>query len=232
MKRFLSYLNDFFCLFFPELCAACGRNLFRNEKIICTNCIYHLPRTNFHIDTQNKMARQLWGRFNFEQAIAFVYFQKGNRVQNLMHQLKYNKKPEVGIRIGELYAWQLIRSEGWVNPDLIIPIPLHPVRLKKRGYNQSEEISKGLASVLKLPVSTQHLIRTENTESQTKKSRFARYENLKDAFIIKNATELIQKHIILVDDVMTTGATVEACSNELLKIEGLKISICTLAYAE
>ncbi|MCF8452068.1 MAG: ComF family protein [Pedobacter sp.] len=232
MKRFLAYFNDLFCLFFPELCAACGRNLFKNENIICTDCIYHLPRTNFHIDTQNKMARQLWGRFNFEQAIAFVYFQKGNRVQNLMHQLKYNKKPEVGIRIGELYAWQLIRSEGWVNPDLIIPIPLHPVRLKKRGYNQSEEISKGLASVLKLPVSTQHLIRTENTESQTKKSRFARYENLKDAFIIKNATELIQKHIILVDDVMTTGATVEACSNELLKIEGLKISICTLAYAE
>jgi len=178
------------------------------------------------------MARQLWGRFSFEQAMAFVYFQKGNRVQNLMHQLKYNKKPEVGIRLGELYAWQLIRSKGWKNADLIIPIPLHQERLKKRGYNQSEEISKGLASVLKLPLSTQHLVRTENTESQTKKSRFARYENLKDAFIIKNPSELIQKHIILVDDVMTTGATMEACSIELLKIEGLKISICTLAYAE
>ena len=164
--------------------------------------------------------------------MAFVYFQKGNRVQNLMHQLKYNKKPEVGIRMGELYAWQLIRSEALKNADIIIPIPLHPIKLKKRGYNQSEEISKGLSSVLKLPLSTQHLIRTENTESQTKKSRFARYENLKDAFIINNAFELIQKHIILVDDVMTTGATMEACSNELLKIEGLKISICTLAYAE
>ena len=121
--------------------------------------------------------------------------------------------------MGELYAWQLIRSEALKNADIIIPIPLHPIKLKKRGYNQSEEISKGLSSVLKLPLSTQHLIRTENTESQTKKSRFARYENLKDAFIINNAFELIQKHIILVDDVM-------------LKIEGLKISICTLAYAE
>ncbi len=134
--------------------------------------------------------------------------------------------------MGELYAWQLIRSEALKNADIIIPIPLHPIKLKKRGYKQSEEISKGLSSVLKLPLSTQHLIRTENTESQTKKSRFARYENLKDAFIINNAFELIQKHIILVDDVMTTGATMEACSNELLKIEGLKISICTLAYAE
>jgi len=232
MKGLLAYFNDLFCLFFPELCAACGQNLFRNEKIICTNCLYHLPRTNFHNDPQNKMARQLWGRFPFEQATAFVYFQKGNRVQNLMHQLKYNKKPEVGVRIGELYAWQLLRSEGWKKADLIIPIPLHPKRLKKRGYNQSEQISKGMAAVLKLPLSTQNLIRTENTESQTKKSRFARYENLKDAFIIKNSFELVQKHIILVDDVMTTGATMEACSIELLKIEGLKVSICTLAYAE
>lgn len=178
------------------------------------------------------MARQLWGRFQFEQAIAFVFFQKGNRVQNLMHQLKYNKKPEVGIRMGELYGWQLLRTEVWSKPALIIPIPLHPKRLKKRGYNQSEEISKGLASVLKLPLSTQHLVRAENTESQTKKSRFARYENLKDAFIINNASDLVYKHILLVDDVMTTGATMEACSIELLKIEGIKISICTLAYAE
>ena len=232
MKQILDYFNDLFCLFFPELCAACGRNLFRNEKIICTNCLYHLPCTNFHRDPQNKMARQLWGRFPFEQAIAFVYFQKGNRVQNLMHQLKYNKRPEVGIRMGELYARQLIRTEGWKKADLIIPIPLHPLKRKKRGYNQSEQISRGMASVMNLPLSTQHLVRIGNTETQTKKSRYARYENLKDAFMINDASELVQKHIILVDDVMTTGATVEACSIELLKIEGLKVSICTIAYAE
>jgi len=178
------------------------------------------------------MARQLWGRFPFEQAIAFVYFRKGNRVQNLMHQLKYNKRPEVGIRMGELYARQLIRTEGWKKADLIIPIPLHPLKRKKRGYNQSEQISRGMASVMNLPLSTQHLVRIGNTETQTKKSRYARYENLKDAFMINDASELVQKHIILVDDVMTTGATVEACSIELLKIEGLKVSICTIAYAE
>ena len=134
--------------------------------------------------------------------------------------------------MGELYAWQLIRSEDWKNADLIIPIPLHPMRLKKRGYNQSEQISIGLALVLKLPLSTNNLVRRGNTDSQTKKSRFARYENLKDAFIVKNSSELNNKHVILVDDVMTTGATVEACSIELLKIEGLKVSICTMAYAE
>jgi len=232
MKRFLAYLNDLFCLFFPELCAACGINLFNNENIICTNCIYHLPRTNFHIDPQNKMARQLWGRFKFEQAIAFVYFQKGSRVQNMMHELKYNKKPDVGIRMGELYALQLSRTEVWDKPDMIIPIPLHPKRFKQRGYNQSEQISKGLSSILNLPISTHNLVREENTQSQTKKSRFARYENLKDAFIMTNPSELFHKHILLVDDVMTTGATMEACSIELLKIEGVKVSVCTLAYAK
>lgn len=232
MKIIHDYFNDLFCLFFPELCAACGRNLYRNEKIICTNCLYHLPLTNFHRDPENKMARQLWGRFPFEQAIAYVYFRKGNRVQNLMHQLKYNNRPEVGIKMGELYAWQLMRTQGWKKADLIIPIPLHPLKHKKRGYNQSEQISKGMSSVLNLPLSTQNLVRIENTETQTRKTRYARYENLKDAFMIKDASELFQKHIILLDDVMTTGATVEACSNELLKIEGIKISICTIAYAE
>jgi len=131
-----------------------------------------------------------------------------------MHQLKYNKKPEVGIKLGELYARQLMRTEAWQKADLIIPVPLHPKRLKKRGYNQSEQIAKGLASVLKLPVSTQQLVRRENIESQTKKSRFTRYENLTEAFSVKDPSELIDKHVLLVDDVMTTGATMEACSIE------------------
>ena len=178
------------------------------------------------------MARQLWGRFYFEQAIAFLYFQKGSRVQNLMHQLKYNNCPEVGIKLGELYAYELLRAKDWKKADIIIPVPLHPTKQKKRGYNQSEQISLGLATVLQIPISTHHLVRAQNTETQTRKLRYARYENLKDIFLVKNGSELSQKHIMLVDDVMTTGATLEACSLELLKIEGLKISICTLAFTE
>ena len=134
--------------------------------------------------------------------------------------------------MGELYAYELNRSDSWKKADLIIPIPLHPHKLKKRGYNQSEFIARGMASVLALPMSTDHLVRVENTETQTRKSRYARYENLKDAFSIKNASELVNKHVLLVDDVMTTGATLEACSIKLLEIEGLKVSIGTLAYAE
>jgi ComF family protein len=232
MKEIFSYFNDLVALFFPELCTACGRNLYRNERVICTNCIYHLPLTNFHSDPENKMARQLWGRFPFVQTIAFLYFRKGSRIQNLMHQLKYKKNQETGIRLGELYAYDLKRSTSFKQADLIIPVPLHPSKLKKRGYNQSECIANGISSILNIPVSTNNLIRTENTETQTKKSRYARYENLINAFSIKDKSELINKHIMLVDDVLTTGATLEACSIKLLEIQGTKISICTLAFTE
>lgn len=226
------YLYDFFELFFPELCAACGTNLVQYEDVICTQCIYLLPQTNFHSDPENKLAKQLWGRFPFVQASAFVHFQKGSKVQNIMHQLKYNRRPEAGFKMGKLYAYELICCEKWILPDLIIPVPLHPFKLKKRQYNQSEDIAKGMASVLNLKVSSRNLIRKENTESQTRKTRFSRYTNLISAFAIVQPADLINKHILLVDDVMTTGATLEACSLELLKVPGVSVSVCTLAYAE
>lgn len=149
-----------------------------------------------------------------------------------MHQLKYNKKPEAGKRAGELYGYELKQSDKFIYPELIIPVPLHPSRLKKRGYNQSECIAAGISSVLGIPVCSDNLSRIENTRTQTRKSRFARYENLKNAFLLKNPNLLINKHILLIDDVMTTGSTLEACSLKLLEIEGLKISVCTIAYAE
>lgn len=232
MKKFLGYFEDLLSLFFPELCAACGKSLFKNEKIICTSCIYHLPQTNFHEDPNNKMARQLWGRFPFVQTIAFLYFRKGSRIQRMMHQLKYRKSPETGIRLGELYAHELKRSDIFKKPDIIMPIPLHPAKFKKRGYNQSECIGQGLTSILNIPINTTNLVRLENTETQTKKSRYARYENLLGVFEVKEKSELIDKHIMLIDDVMTTGATLEACSLLLQEIKGVKISICTIAYTE
>lgn len=232
MKSLLTPLHDFLSLFFPELCAACGTNLFHNENVICTNCIYNLPLTNFHSDPLNKLARQLWGRFHFEQASAYVYFRKGGRVQNIMHQLKYNKRPEAGFRMGQLYAQTLMNSASWTMPDLIIPVPLHPKKLKKREYNQSEYIARGMASVLLIPVISDNLVRIENTETQTKKSRFERYENLANGFECRDQFALKKTHILLVDDVITTGATLEACSIILLQIEEVKISIVTLAFAE
>ncbi len=226
------YFQDFISLFFPELCVGCNKNLFKNEHIICTNCIYHLPYTNFHEDDKNKVAKQLWGRFPFVQAGAYLYFRKGSKVQNIMHQLKYNNKPETGFKMGELYGHSLKKSPNWQLPDMIIPVPLHPKKLKKRSYNQSEYIANGMASALEIPVLTHHLIRAADTSTQTRKSRFARYENLKEAFKIKNPEQFHQKHILLVDDVITTGATLESCSLVLLELENVKISIAAIAFAE
>ncbi|SKB79599.1 ComF family protein [Daejeonella lutea] len=230
--KIIPYLHDFISLFFPDLCAGCGTNLFNNEQSICTNCIYHLPVTNFHNDPQNRLAKQLWGRFSFVQASSFVYFNKGGRVQNIMHQLKYNKKPEAGFRMGQLYAHALRTSESWQIPDFIIPVPLHPGKLKKRGYNQSEYIANGIASTLAVPMKSNNLIRIENTDTQTKKSRFARYENLSGAFMCLDENALRNKHILVVDDVMTTGATLEACCIVLLELNNVRISVATIAFAE
>lgn len=227
-----SYLEDFLSLFFPDLCSACGRNLFKNEKVICTGCTYHLPYTGFHTDPENKVVRQLWGRFQFIQANAFLHFSKGGKVQSLMHELKYNNSPETGYRLGELYGNTLLTFEAWIMPDAIVPVPLHKRKLKKRGYNQSEHIAAGVASALNIPLETGLLVRQAETETQTRKSRYNRFENMKDAFAVKNAALFTGKHIFLIDDVITTGATFEACALALQHIEGVQLSIGALAFAE
>ena len=232
MNVLKDFLSDFAALFFPDLCAACGKNLFKGESEICHSCIYKLPLTQFHADPENRVARQFWGRIDILQAGAYLYFQKGTRVQNLLHQLKYNKRPEVGKRLGELYGYELAQSPVFIKPDLVIPVPLHPKKLKKRGYNQSSSIAEGLGKILDIPVSEDNLYRKSHTETQTKKSRFARYENMKEAFDLRNPEALAGKHVLLVDDVLTTGSTLEACAIKMQEKVDLKLSIATLAYAE
>ena len=216
-------------MFFPQLCSGCNKNLFKNEASICTDCLYHLPYTNFHLDVENAVARQLWGRIPFNAAYSFVHFHKGSRVQNLMHQLKYNNKPEVAFKLGEVYGLKLLNSESVKTLNAIIPVPLHPAKKKRRGYNQSELFAMGLAQSLNLPVDL-NLSRRVHTDTQTKKSRFVRYENMKEVFTVSNSASLEHKHVLLVDDVITTGATLEACALALLKIEGLSLSIATIAF--
>lgn len=227
-----SYFQDFLALFFPELCSACGKNLFKNEQVICIGCIYHLPYTHFHTDPENKVVKQLWGRFPFLQANALLYFAKGGKVQNLMHELKYNNNPETGFKLGEIYGNVLKGYEGWVMPDVIVPVPLHKKKLKKRGYNQSEYIAAGLAASLKIPMDNAQLFRQSETQTQTRKSRYNRYENMKDAFAVNDAPKLTNIHIFLVDDVITTGATFEACALAFQHIDGIKLSVGALAFAE
>lgn len=224
-------LNDFFNLIFPKRCFACFNALLKHEKLICTACQYHLPKTNFHLDPQNKVYKVFWGRVNIEQASSYYFFSKGNKVQNLLHHIKYKKATAVAEKIGELYAFELTNEGDFLNKiDLIIPVPLHKRKQKTRGYNQSEHFAKGISKIAALPVQNNYLFRKVYTASQTKKGRFKRWQNVVGGFYVKNAHELCNKHILLVDDVITTGATIEACVDALKKCR-CKVSVLFIACA-
>jgi ComF family protein len=227
-----TYLADFIALFFPHLCQACETSLLGHEEVLCTTCLYNLPYTDFHIQTNNLVARQFWGKIPLKAGYALFHFSKGGKVQHLVHQLKYRNMPQIGNKLGELAGEQLQQHETLKASDYIIPVPLHKSKLRKRGYNQSTCFAEGLAKALQIPVEDHNLIRTQATESQTHKSRFSRFENMKEVFAVRHPEKLHGKHLLLVDDIVTTGSTLEACALELLKIPGVSISIATIAYAE
>jgi ComF family protein len=199
--------SDMLNLLFPELCNACGNYLYHGEKEICTKCLFDLPYTDFHLFHQNRVAQQFWGRLPITAAMALLYFKKGTKVQQLLHQLKYNDRTEVGVKLGNLLGEKLKQSAYYNNVDLIIPVPLHPKKQKQRGYNQSQFIAEGLASVLEIPTSADNLVRDKMTESQTKKARYTRYENMQEVFSVSKPNDLNGKNVLLIDDVITTGAT-------------------------
>lgn len=232
MKLQSTYLADFVSLLFPELCAACRESLMANEHLICTECRYSLPFTNFHLQPDNIVAQQFWGKIQLEVAYSLYYFSKGGKIQNLMHQFKYKGMKHIGNLLGNIAGDQLIKNKVFNTVDFIVPVPLHKKRLLQRGYNQSACFAEGLAEKLNAEVEINNLVRVTATETQTHKSRFARFENMQEVFTIANPEKLMNKHVLLVDDVITTGSTLEACGAQLLKIPGLKLSIATIAYAE
>ncbi len=224
-------LNDFISLIFPQVCVSCGNSLYKNEQTICTYCVYHLPKTNFHLDNDNPIAKIFWGRINIHSAGSFYGFNKGGRVQRLIHQLKYKGRKEVGFTVGKLYGYELKKCDNFNTVDTIIPVPLHPKKIKQRGYNQSESFAEGLAASMEVESDFKTLFRAYESETQTKKSRFNRWQNVESIFQLKDWTALEGKHILLVDDVVTTGATLEACAQVLMQIPRIKISVATIAYA-
>lgn len=225
----MSWLSDFISLIYPRVCLACGESLFKQEDCICTNCIYYLPKTNFHREKENAVSKLFWGRVNIQTATAFYFFKKQSRVQNLLHQLKYKGQKEVGVKIGSLYGTELIADEKYSDVNMIIPVPLHPDKEKKRGYNQSEMFALGLSKSMGTPCESKLLIRNFASETQTKKSKYNRWENVKAIFEITDEERLKGKHILLVDDVITTGATIEACAQHLLAVPGTRVSIAAIA---
>ena len=223
--------DDFFSLLFPRLCYACGNQLMRNESLICTECFVVIPRTNYHFVEDNPVAQLFWGRCLIEKAAAFSYYNKGSRIRKLIHNLKYNGIREIGYDLGRLYGLSL-KTSGFINDiDIIIPVPLHPLKERIRGFNQSETISMGIADVTRLPVDIKSLARILVSVTQTKRSRYERWTNVEGIFQVIDSKSIMGKHILLVDDVITTGSTIESCTNELLKIEGVKVSAVALAFA-
>lgn len=222
--------KDFINLLYPQPCLACGTILTTTEESICTSCIINLPKTNYHLHNENPLNKIFWGRVSIEMVAAYYFFNKGNKVQNLLHQLKYKGAKNVGEKIGLLYGYELLESNNFKDVDFIVPVPLHPKKLKKRGYNQSESFANGLAQSLKKEVVTNLLLRTVNSETQTKKSRFNRWENVATIFTISNASAIEGKHVLLVDDVITTGATIEGCA-QLLTQNNATVSVVTIACA-
>lgn len=216
-------------LFYPNLCLCCGENLYAHEEYICTKCLCDIPRTNLHLQPDNQIEQRFWGKVPVEKATSFFYFGKGSKYQHLLHKLKYKGHKEIGEVLGRYAASDLLESGIFNNIDIIIPVPLHPKKLQKRGYNQSEYIARGLSKVLNKPYDTVHLYRARENTTQTKKSVFERYQNTLGIFAIHQPEDLAGKHILVVDDVLTTGSTLENCINELLKIPNVKASIFTLA---
>ena len=231
MNKIKQLLKNFISIFYPRSCVACGNALMQNESHFCLSCLMHLPETNYHLMENSPLDYVFAGRVPVEKVSSMLFYRKGNKVQHILHALKYKGNKEVGRFLGEMYGRQLIRSSYYQSVDLIIPIPLHAKKLRMRGYNQSEWIAMGLSNSMNIPYLTEVLLRSEFTETQTKKSRFNRWENVKSVFVIEDAENLVGKHVLVCDDVLTTGATMEAAITQLLKIEGVRVSVATLACA-
>ncbi len=224
-------LSDFTGLFYPNICAVCHDGLTRGEEVICTSCLYHIPRTRYWTTDDNPVAKIFWGRANIEKACAYFLFAKGSKYRKLLHLLKYNGRSDIGIKLGEEFGRELSDSEAYRTINAIVPVPLHPKRLKERGYNQAQMIAQGLSKSMGIPVINDVLLRTQYTQTQTKKTREERVKNVSEAFCIHNHKKIENRHILLVDDVVTTGATLEICANTILANTSTQISIGTLAYA-
>lgn len=227
-----NWLHSFLSLLFPQCCVACGNALVKGEECICTLCNMNLPRTNYHLQKDNPVEQVFWGKIPLERATSYFFYRKGSDFRQILHQLKYGGQKEVGAIMGRYMASELVASGFFQGIDVIVPVPLHKQKQQMRGYNQSEWLARGISMVTGIPIDTETVIRRKNTDTQTRKSVFGRWENVEGIFECRRSESLTGKHILIVDDVLTTGATTVACASCLMDIEGIRISVLTLAMAE
>lgn len=226
------WLASFVSLLFPRCCVVCGSPLARGEECICTMCNMDLPRTNYHLHKDNPAEQLFWGKISLERATSFFFYRKGSDFRQILHQLKYGGQKNIGAIMGRYMAAELQESGFFEGIDMIIPVPLHKKKEQIRGYNQSEWIARGVSAVTGIPVNMENVIRRKNTDTQTRKSIFQRWENVEGVFELHHPEALAGKHILILDDVLTTGATIVSCASCLTQLEGIRISILTLAVAE
>lgn len=234
MFRFISQaLSDFIDLLFPRPCLGCTKTLETSETLLCTACRLKLPETRQHLNGGVANITKFAGKVPIEFVVSYLYFNKGGIAQKLIHQLKYKGKKEAARELGQWYGQQLKQeSELLSQVDLIVGVPLHKSRFKQRGYNQADWLADGLAESLQIPFRTDVLIRTAFKESQTRKNRLERWENVKTVFAVNKADDVVGKRVVIVDDVLTTGATIEACAVELQKAGCTSIGVITLAVTK
>jgi len=231
MLRLKEIKDSLLHVVFPHVCDGCGSDLLNVESCLCIRCLSSLPETNFEKHDNNPVEKLFWGRMQIINASASFYFTKESLMQRLMHQFKYKGNKDLGLQLGRLMGAALRSSNRFKNVDALIPLPLFPKKEKKRGYNQAAVLCDGLAEILNLPVLNKVILRPQHTDTQTKKGRIERWKNIEGKFLLRDPGAIKNKHLLLVDDVVTTGATLEACGNELLLVEGVKLSVTTLCLA-
>ncbi len=228
-KTWIAICNDISNALLPQLCFGCMKPLLKGEYILCTTCRHELPLTHHNFHEDNAVDRIFYGRVPLQKAAAFLFFTKHNIVQSLLHALKYKNQEQIGDFLGMWCGAILEKDQGLQDVDMVIPVPLHPKKLKKRGYNQVALFAKSIAISLHAEYREDVLLRTINTKTQTKKNRHMRWENTKVAFQHNAKVLMDGKHILLVDDVITTGATLESCTRALLKNHTPKVSVLGIA---
>jgi ComF family protein len=226
----MKFLEAFIQLIYPRLCPACQRKLLVDEGILCAHCMYYLPKTNYHQHDDHPLQRIFWGRVAIENVTAFFFFEKGSSYRKVLHHIKYHGQKKLGYEMGRLFGLDLCASP-FLQTDMVVPVPLHRKKEKKRGFNQSTVIAKGIADALGKPVWDHVLVRTFENPTQTSKSRYERWENVEGIFKVTDPEFIEGQHVLLVDDVLTTGATLEASTQALRAVPGVKVSIAVLAYA-